>query len=197
MDNAKLLKEIGEMDIFAKFRKEIRGNGEFVGEDGQMVGKRNFGLRSKIQANISMANLYKTLRMTNIETNIQKILQRNITAKEKRREICIMKRDKSLKFMGRHDYLKEEREATEVAHIEYWTLHYKRLHWLFFLVFFLEIKKSEYYSCPGSAEGPLYRFPDETDLGDLERPENSARPEIFDESYERKVRGVLRRPCVG
>jgi hypothetical protein len=136
MDNAKLLKEIGEMDIFARFRKEIRGNAEFMGEDGQMAGKRIFGLRSKIQANITMATLYKTSRLTNIETNIKKIFQRNITAKEKRREIFIMKRDKSLKFMGRHDFLKEEREATEIAHIEYWTLHYKRLHWLFFLVIF-------------------------------------------------------------
>jgi hypothetical protein len=83
--------------------------------------------------------------MTNIEINIKKVIQRNITAKEKRRELTIMKKDKSLKFMGRHDYLKEEREATEIAYIKHWTVHYKRLHWLFFLVGFLKIKKSEYY----------------------------------------------------
>lgn len=54
MDNAKLLKEIGEMDIFAKFRKDFGGSGEYLGDE-LMAGKRTFGPRSKIQANISMA----------------------------------------------------------------------------------------------------------------------------------------------
>ena len=134
MDNVKLMKELNEMDIFSKFKKDV--GYEFRNHDG-VIERRMVPPSNKIMENIENATLYKNWRLNNIQSRMKVENHRGQIANHKRRQISIKKREDGIKFMARHNLLKDEREAVETANIKYWTLHYKRLHWLFLIVIFL------------------------------------------------------------